>query len=125
MTSSRMFLSADDDLELFFKVLPQDHTWVEPGKPYLVMCCDSAGSPEESCVLFHTFPWSRLLLPGNLTVTESDHLLPPPPVMPFHFSCYSALVSCPLKCQPPINNQSDGRKACFFWSCVMQHVAAH
>lgn len=60
---------------------------------------------------FRTFPWSRLLLPGNLTVTESDHLLPPPPTMPFHFSCYSALGSYALKCQAPINNQSDGRKA--------------
>ena len=106
LTSGGMFLPADDDFKLFFKVLPRGHTWVGPGTPYLVLSYDSAGSPEESCLLFNTFPWSRLLLPGNLTVTESDHLFPPPPVMPLHFSCSSGPVSCPLKCQACINNQS-------------------
>ncbi len=89
------------------------------------MCCDSAGSPEESCLIFHTFPWSRLLLPGNLTVTESDHLFPPPPVIPLHFSCSSALVSCPSKCQARINNQRDGGKhvvwLCVICCCTLKH----
>lgn len=92
---------------------------MKPRAAYLAIPCDRAGSLEESCLIFHTFPWSRLLLPGNLTVTESDHLFPPPPVMPLHFTCSSALVSCPLKCQACINNQSDAGKACYLFMCHM------
>lgn len=55
-----------------------------------------------------TFPWCRLLLPGNL----SDEAWSSAPASIssclFHFSCYSALGSYPLKCQAAINNQSDG-----------------
>lgn len=39
--------------------------WVRPGSPYMVVCCDDAGSPEESCRFFHTLSWNRLLLPGQ------------------------------------------------------------
>lgn len=36
-------------------VLSQGHSWAEPAVLHLVMSDDSAGSPEESCLLFHTF----------------------------------------------------------------------
>lgn len=36
-------------------VLSQGHSWAEPAVLNLVMSNDSAGFPEESCLLFHTF----------------------------------------------------------------------
>lgn len=37
-------------------VLSQGHLWAESAVLKLVMSNDSTGSPEESCLLFHTFP---------------------------------------------------------------------
>lgn len=50
--------------------LSQGHLWAEPAVLNLVMSKDNAGSPEESCLLFHTFS----LLLGKLRVTEAAHL---------------------------------------------------